>query len=103
MRAAGNAGLESLSRGERSDERVPAWKVPSKTGKKMEERTANRVREFRKGRGMTQEELASRMDVSRQTIISIEKGKYIPSLPLALRISRFFECSTDEMFFPEED
>lgn len=76
--------------------------VTRKDLEKMIEKTENRVREYRKKKGMTQEDLASRMDVSRQTIISIEKGKYIPSLPLALRISRFFKCPTDEMFFLEE-
>ena len=43
------------------------------------------------------------MKVSRQTIISIEKGKYVPSLPLALRIARFFECPAEEMFVIEEE
>lgn len=51
---------------------------------------------------MTQEDLARKLDVSRQTIISIEKGKYVPSLPLALRMSRYFGCTTDEMFGIEE-
>ncbi|MCU0639253.1 MAG: helix-turn-helix transcriptional regulator [Candidatus Krumholzibacteria bacterium] len=64
----------------------------------MDEKISNRVREFRKKSGMTQEDLARKLDVSRQTIISIEKGKYIPSLPLALRMSRYFGCATDEMF-----
>ena len=42
------------------------------------------------------------MSVSRQTIISIEKGKYVPSLPLALKLARFFKCSTDEVFTLEK-
>ncbi len=68
----------------------------------MDEKVANRIREFRKKSGMTQEDLARELNVSRQTIISIEKGKYIPSLPLALRMSRYFGCPADEMFMMEE-
>ena len=68
----------------------------------MDEKVSNRIREFRKKSGMTQEDLARELNVSRQTIISIEKGKYIPSLPLALRMSRYFGCATDEMFEIEE-
>ena len=68
----------------------------------MAESIVNNVREFRRTRGITQEELAREMDVSRQTIISIEKGKYIPSLPLAIKLSKYFGCPTDEMFFIEE-
>ena len=69
----------------------------------MEERVKNRVREFRKGASLTQEDLAGEMKVSRQTIISIERGKYVPSLPLALRIARYFDRQADEMFYFEED
>ncbi len=64
----------------------------------MSEKVRNGIREFRKKAGFTQEELAVAMGVSRQTIISIERGRYIPSLPLALKIAKFFECSMDEMF-----
>ena len=69
----------------------------------MKEKIQNSVKEYRKGAGLTQEALAKAMGVSRQTIISIERGKYIPSLPLALKIARLFGCSTDEMFQLEED
>jgi putative transcriptional regulator len=69
----------------------------------MNEKIHNTIREFRKKAGLTQEELADEMRVSRQTINSIELGRYIPSLPLALRIARFFGCSTDEMFHLGED
>lgn len=62
----------------------------------------NFVRALRKERGLTQEELADAIGVSRQTIISIERGRYVPSLPLALKIAGFFRCSTDEMFKLEE-
>jgi putative transcriptional regulator len=68
----------------------------------MNERVANNVKDYRKNTGITQEELAGAVGVSRQTIISIERGRYIPSLPLALRIAGFFGCSTDDMFFIEE-
>ena len=68
----------------------------------MNERVQNYVKELRRERGLTQEELARALDVSRQTIISIERGRYVPSLPLALKIAAFFRCSTDEMFKLEE-
>jgi putative transcriptional regulator len=68
----------------------------------MSEKVTNNVREFRRQADLTQEELAKAMKVSRQTIISIERGRYIPSLPLAIRIARFFNSSTDEMFSLEE-
>jgi len=68
----------------------------------MSEKVANSVREHRKEAGLTQEDLAAAMSVSRQTIISIESGKYIPSLPLALKLARYFKCPTDEMFTLEE-
>jgi putative transcriptional regulator len=68
----------------------------------MNERVANSVREHRKNAGLTQEDLAAAMRVSRQTIISIERGKYVPSLPLALKLARYFKCSTDDVFTIEE-
>lgn len=64
----------------------------------MTEKIANAVKEYRKKAGMTQEELARALRVSRQTIISIERGRYVPSLTLALKLSGYFNCSTDEMF-----
>jgi len=51
---------------------------------------------------MSQAEVASALDVSRQTVISIEGGRYSPSLPLAFRIARLFGSTVDEMFCPEE-
>lgn len=54
-------------------------------------------------RGMTQEDLAAAVGVSRQSIISIERGKYTPSLALALRMAAFFHRSTDELFYREEE
>ncbi|MGD8698269.1 MAG: helix-turn-helix transcriptional regulator [Gemmatimonadales bacterium] len=61
------------------------------------------VREHRLRQGLTQEELAQAVGVSRQSINSIERGRYTPSLPLALRFARVFACSTDELFELEED
>jgi putative transcriptional regulator len=59
---------------------------------------SNRVKQLRQARGWTQEHLASVVGVSRQSIISIETERYIPSLPLALTFARVFGCSTDEIF-----
>jgi putative transcriptional regulator len=63
----------------------------------------NRVREQRQLRLMSQAELAATLDVSRQTVISIENGRYLPSLPLAFRIARFFELPIDKLFTPDEE
>ena len=68
----------------------------------MNERVLNNVREYRRQEGLTQESLAKAVGVSRQTIISIERGRYVPSLALALKIAGFFACSVDEMFKIEE-
>jgi putative transcriptional regulator len=69
----------------------------------MDGSVRNRVREYRLRHGLTQEELAQSVDVSRQSINSIERGRYTPSLALALRFAREFNCSTDELFELEED
>ena len=58
----------------------------------------NDIKERRAGRGLSQGELASALSVSRQTINSIEKGRYVPSLPLALALARFFDTTVEEMF-----
>jgi putative transcriptional regulator len=58
----------------------------------------NRVRELRTQRGLSQRELAAAVDVSRQTINSIEQERYTPSLPLALVLARFFATTVEEMF-----
>ena len=58
----------------------------------------NRVKELRVARGWTQEQLANAVGVSRQSINSIERDRYVPSLPLALTFARVFGCSTDEIF-----
>lgn len=61
----------------------------------------NRVRALREEREWTQSDLAERLDVSRQTVHSIEKGKYSPSLPLAFKISRAFGRPIEEIFLDE--
>lgn len=63
----------------------------------------NRLEELRKERGINQEELASVLKVSRQTIGSLENGRYNPSILLAFRIARYFKMSIEEIFIYEED
>lgn len=58
----------------------------------------NKVAEFRKRGRVTQEELAMEVDVSRQTIISIEKGNYVPSLLLAMKIAKVFRVNVESIF-----
>jgi putative transcriptional regulator len=63
----------------------------------------NQVRELRTARGLSQGELAAALDVSRQTINSIEQERYTPSLPLALALARFFETNVEAMFDGDAD
>jgi len=58
----------------------------------------NRVKELRDKRGWTQQELADAVGVSRQSINSIERERYVPSLPLALTFARVFKCATEQIF-----
>lgn len=58
----------------------------------------NRVKALRKERAWSQAELASRLGVSRQTVIAIERGKYDPSLRLAFKLARLFEQPIEEIF-----
>ncbi len=58
----------------------------------------NRIKEYRLERNLTQDELAQAVGVSRQSINAIERGRYIPSLPLALKFAQLFSCPTDELF-----
>ena len=62
----------------------------------------NRVKELRGERGWTQQQLADAVGVSRQSINSIERTRYVPSLVLALLFARVFACSTDEIFTLEK-
>ncbi|AEF31576.1 XRE family transcriptional regulator [Gardnerella vaginalis] len=63
----------------------------------------NTIFRLRKQHKITQEELANKVGVTRQTITSIETGKYIASLPLAFKIAKFFDMSIEEIFSIEED
>lgn len=58
----------------------------------------NRLEALRREKGIRQEDLATALGVSRQTVISLEKGKYNPSLALALRIGRYFAMPIEEIF-----
>ena len=62
----------------------------------------NRVRELRTTSALSQSDLGSVLGVSRQTINSIENGRYLPSLPLALAIARYFGTSVEEIFITED-
>ena len=62
----------------------------------------NRVKELRVARGWTQQELADLVGVSRQSINSIERDRYVPSLMLALAFARVFRCPTDDLFHLDE-
>ena len=69
----------------------------------MNEKIGSNLREIRKKARVTQDELSRALRVSRQTINSIERGRYVPSLPLALGIARFFRRPVEDMFHLEED
>lgn len=62
----------------------------------------NAIRELRVAHGWTQQELGTRVGTSRQAIIAIENGKFDPSLPLAIKLSRVLERSIEEIFFLED-
>ena len=64
----------------------------------MKERIVNQVYELRSQFGVTQEELAKTLGITRQTIIAIEKGNYTPSVLLALKIAKSFKKSVEEVF-----
>ena len=59
---------------------------------------SNHIKKFRETKNLTQEDLASAVSVSRQTIIAIEKGNYEPSLGLAIKLARQFKVSIEELF-----
>lgn len=63
----------------------------------------NRLEELRKERGIRQEELAAALEVTRQTIGSLENGRYNPSIQLAFKIARYFGMHIEEIFIYEED
>jgi len=63
----------------------------------------NRIEEIRKERGIRQEEFARAMGVSRQTISSLENGRYNPSIMLAYKIAKYFEMTIEDVFIFEEE
>lgn len=63
----------------------------------------NRLEEIRKERGIKQEELAAALEVSRQTIGSLENGRYNPSIILAFKLARYFNMSIEDIFVYEEE
>lgn len=63
----------------------------------------NRLEELRKQRRIKQEELANALEVSRQTIGSLENGRYNPSIQLAFKIAKYFNMSIEEIFIYEEE
>lgn len=63
----------------------------------------NRIEEIRKARGIRQEELANELGVSRQTISSLERGRYNPSIMLAHKTARFFGMTIEEVFIFDDD
>lgn len=63
----------------------------------------NRLEEIRKSQGINQEELAAALEVSRQTIGSLENGRYNPSIILAFKIARYFNMRIEDIFIYEED
>ena len=67
------------------------------------EEMKNRLEELRKSRGIKQEELAAILEVSRQTIGSLENGRYNPSIMLAYKIARLFDMTIEEVFIFEEE
>lgn len=63
----------------------------------------NRIEEIRKERGIRQEDFAKKMGVSRQTISSLENGRYNPSIMLAYKIAKFFDMTIEEVFIFDEE
>lgn len=65
----------------------------------MKAAVQNRIYEIRTATDITQEKLSEKIGVSRQTIIAIEKGNYVPSVLLALRLAKFFKRPVEELFY----
>lgn len=77
--------------------------MESKLSEKECDLLKNRLEELRKSRGIRQEELAAALEVSRQTIGSLENGRYNPSILLAFKIARYFGMQIEEIFIYEEE
>lgn len=76
-------------------------RMESKLSVNREGYMKNRLEELRKQRGIKQEDLASALEVSRQTIGSLENGRYNPSIILAFKIARYFDMSIEDIFIYE--
>lgn len=63
----------------------------------------NRIKEYRKERKLTQDDLAKAVEVTRQTIISLENGKYIASLNLSFRLAKYFNTTIEDLFIFEDE
>jgi len=80
------------------------WEMESKlSNRKGGIDLKNRLEAIRKQRGIRQEELANALEVSRQTIGSLENGRYNPSIVLAFKIARYFQMQIEDIFIYEED
>jgi putative transcriptional regulator len=82
--------------------RVPVLSLTVESQLDMTTGIRNRVKELRTGLGWTQQELADAVGVSRQSINSIERDRYVPSLMLALTFARVFGCPLDQIFSLED-
>jgi putative transcriptional regulator len=69
----------------------------------MSDKVINCIKKYRLRHELTQEDLANAVGVSRQSINAIERGRYVPSLPLALRFAHLFETSMDDLFQLQEE
>lgn len=78
-------------------------RMESKLSVNKERYMKNRLEELRKQRGIKQEDLALALEVSRQTIGSLENGRYNPSIILAFKIARYFDMSIEDIFIYEEE
>ena len=77
--------------------------IPARLTADQPRRAPGRLQEQRIQREMSQAELAEALGVSRQTVTLIETGRYLPSLPLAFAIARFFDLTVDKMFDPDDE
>ena len=82
---------------------IKVWKVNFLSEEGGRRQMKNRLEELRKERGIKQEELAEALEVSRQTIGSLENGRYNPSILLAFKIARYFGMSIEDIFIYEEE
>ena len=84
-------------------QRCQAGRVPSGQSERGGPATKNRLEELRRQHGIRQEELADALGVSRQTIVSLENGRYNPSILLAFKLARYFGLAIEDIFLYEEE